>query len=65
MSVVSAVVLYKVKVTTGDVLEAGTDSKIFIIIFGAKGATETRELENNDVRFERARTNTFMVCVCV
>ncbi|KAL8614278.1 hypothetical protein ACOMHN_007616 [Nucella lapillus] len=48
---------YEVTVTTGDVAEAGTDSKILVTIFGTKGSSSTIELEKNEDRFERARTD--------
>ena len=48
--------------TTGDVAEAGTDAKIFITVFGTKGSTAPIELEKNEDRFERARTDTIKVC---
>ena len=56
------VVPYEVTVTTGDVAEAGTDAKIFITVFGTKGSTAPIELEKNEDRFERARTDTIKVC---
>ncbi|XP_076450682.1 LOW QUALITY PROTEIN: lipoxygenase homology domain-containing protein 1-like [Babylonia areolata] len=48
---------YEVTVTTGDVSDAGTDAKIFITVFGTKGSSSPIELEKNDDRFERARTD--------
>ena len=62
-SSLSTVVPYEVTVTTGDVSEAGTDSKIFITVFGTKGSTAPIELEKNEDRFERARTDVIKVCI--
>ena len=61
-SSLSTVVPYEVTVTTGDVSEAGTDCKIFITVFGTKGSTAPIELEKNEDRFERARTDVIKVC---
>nr|KAG5694176.1 hypothetical protein BaRGS_016022 [Batillaria attramentaria] len=52
-----AMVPYEVTVTTGDFSEAGTDSKIFMTVFGTKGSSSPIELEKNEDRFERARTD--------
>nr|KAI8760088.1 lipoxygenase homology domain-containing protein 1-like [Biomphalaria glabrata] len=50
-------VTYEVTVTTGDVPDAGTDSKILMTVFGLKGTSSVLELEKRDDRFERAKTN--------
>lgn len=55
------VIPYEVTVTTGDVPEAGTDSKIFMTVFGTKGTSSPIELEKNEDRFERAHTDTIKV----
>lgn len=52
---------YEVTVTTGDVAEAGTDCKIVMTVFGTKGTSAPLELEKNEDRFERARTDTIKV----
>ena len=44
-------------VYTGDVAEAGTDQKITITVFGAKGTTSPVVLEKTENRFERDRAD--------
>ena len=44
-------------VYTGDVAEAGTDQKITVTVFGAKGATSPIVLEKTENRFERDRAD--------
>lgn len=48
---------YEMTVFTGDVEEAGTDQKITMTVFGAKGATTPQVLENSGDRFERDRAD--------
>ena len=50
-----SVIPYELTVFTGDVDGAGTDSKVFIKLFGTSGATSEVTLEKADVRFERGR----------
>ena len=49
-------------VKTGDVRSAGTDSSVFLKIFGSKGDTDSLKLrasESGGNKFERGRTDLF------
>ncbi|XP_050409617.1 lipoxygenase homology domain-containing protein 1 [Patella vulgata] len=50
-------ITYEVTVSTGDVSDAGTDSKITLTVFGTKGSTSPTELDKNEDRFERAKVD--------
>ncbi|WAR01120.1 LOXH1-like protein, partial [Mya arenaria] len=50
-------IAYEVTVITGDVEEAGTDQKITMTVFGAKGPTTPQVLEKSGERFERDRAD--------
>uniref|UniRef100_A0A3B3TLH8 Lipoxygenase homology PLAT domains 1 n=1 Tax=Poecilia latipinna TaxID=48699 RepID=A0A3B3TLH8_9TELE len=52
-------VIYELTVVTGDVQNAGTDTKIFMSVFGANGSTEEMMLQKNEDRFERGQEDTF------
>ncbi|XP_061116516.1 lipoxygenase homology domain-containing protein 1 [Conger conger] len=52
-------IIYEVTVATGDVQNAGTDTKIYITVFGANGTTEEILLEKMADRFERDQEDTF------
>nr|XP_055024965.1 lipoxygenase homology domain-containing protein 1 isoform X1 [Misgurnus anguillicaudatus] len=52
-------VVYEVTVVTGDIQNAGTDTNIFITVFGANGGTEEMLLSKNEDRFERGQEDTF------
>ena len=55
---------YLVSVKTGDVRGAGTDANVFVQIFGAKGDTgklQLRSAENTKNKFERGRTDQFVL----
>ncbi|KAF7660325.1 hypothetical protein LDENG_00284760 [Lucifuga dentata] len=54
-------VIYEVTVVTGDVEHAGTDTQIFMTVFGAYGRTEEMLLEKNEDRFERDQEDTFIM----
>ncbi|XP_076018180.1 lipoxygenase homology domain-containing protein 1 [Genypterus blacodes] len=54
-------VIYEVTVVTGDMQNAGTDTKIFMTVFGAHGSTEEMLLEKNEDRFERDQQDTFIM----
>lgn len=43
-------VVYEITVVTGDTQYAGTDTNIFITVFGANGSTEEILLPKNDDR---------------
>lgn len=48
--VFSCQVIYEVSVVTGDVQNAGTDTKIYMSVFGANGSTEEMLLQKNEDR---------------
>ncbi|KAL3842214.1 hypothetical protein ACJMK2_020253, partial [Sinanodonta woodiana] len=50
-------IAYEMTVYTGDVQDAGTDTKITVTVFGAKGATSPVVLEKAGDRFERDRAD--------
>ncbi|XP_056875603.1 lipoxygenase homology domain-containing protein 1 [Takifugu flavidus] len=52
-------VIYEVTVVTGDVQNAGTDTLIYMSVFGANGSTEEMLLQKNEDRFERGQEDTF------
>uniref|UniRef100_A0A8B9L5M6 Lipoxygenase homology domains 1b n=1 Tax=Astyanax mexicanus TaxID=7994 RepID=A0A8B9L5M6_ASTMX len=52
-------VIYEITVVTGDTQYAGTDTNIFITVFGANGTTEEILLQKNGDRFERDQEDTF------
>lgn len=56
-----SVVPYEVTVYTGDLPEAGTDSKIFMTVFGERGTSKTLELEKIENYFERDQVDTLKV----
>lgn len=43
-------VIYEVTVATGDVQNAGTDTEIYMSVFGANGSTEEMLLQKNEDR---------------
>uniref|UniRef100_A0A8C8DR79 Lipoxygenase homology PLAT domains 1a n=1 Tax=Oryzias sinensis TaxID=183150 RepID=A0A8C8DR79_9TELE len=56
---ISQKVIYEVTVETGDIQGAGTDTQIYMSVFGANGSTEEMLLEKNEDRFERGQEDTF------
>uniref|UniRef100_A0A8C5CVH5 Lipoxygenase homology PLAT domains 1 n=1 Tax=Gadus morhua TaxID=8049 RepID=A0A8C5CVH5_GADMO len=52
-------IIYEVVVLTGDVQNAGTDTNIFMSVFGLNGSTEEMFLQKNEDRFERGQQDTF------
>ncbi|KAJ8400007.1 hypothetical protein AAFF_G00400460, partial [Aldrovandia affinis] len=52
-------IIYEVTVITGDVQNAGTDTMIYLSVFGANGSTEEILLQKNEDRFERGQEDTF------
>ncbi|XP_016111282.1 lipoxygenase homology domain-containing protein 1 [Sinocyclocheilus grahami] len=52
-------VVYEVTVVTGDTQNAGTDTNIFISVFGANGSMEEMLLAKHADRFERGQEDTF------
>lgn len=62
LSTRSAETTYKVNVTTGDVLKAGTDANVFLIIFGENGDSGEIALKDSETykdKFERNHTDVF------
>uniref|UniRef100_A0A3B4VR63 Lipoxygenase homology PLAT domains 1 n=1 Tax=Seriola dumerili TaxID=41447 RepID=A0A3B4VR63_SERDU len=56
---ISQKIIYEVTVVSGDVQNAGTDTQIFMSVFGANGSTEEMLLQKNEDRFERGQEDTF------
>ncbi len=54
---------YKVLVQTSDIRGAGTDSDIFIRLFGPKGDSGERLLDTSANDFERGNLDTFLFTV--
>ncbi|KAH3887125.1 hypothetical protein DPMN_011141 [Dreissena polymorpha] len=52
---------YKISVFTGDKAGAGTDSNVYIILFGENGDSWEKYLDNKKNNFERNKTDTFVV----
>ncbi|XP_060929737.1 lipoxygenase homology domain-containing protein 1-like [Limanda limanda] len=56
---ISQKIIYEVTVVTGDVQNAGSDTQIFMSVFGANGSTEEMLLQKHEDRFERGQDDTF------
>ncbi|KAL0965208.1 hypothetical protein UPYG_G00278200 [Umbra pygmaea] len=56
---ISQKIIYEVTVVTGDIQNAGTDTQIYLTVFGANGTTEEIPLQKNEDRFERGQEDTF------
>ncbi|KAM9858421.1 lipoxygenase homology domain-containing protein 1 [Aulostomus maculatus] len=56
---ISRKVIYYSTVITGDTQYAGTDTNIFLTVYGANGCTEEMLLPKNEDRFERGQEDTF------
>ncbi|KAM6289832.1 lipoxygenase homology domain-containing protein 1 [Aegotheles albertisi] len=54
-------ILYEVTIVTGDIESGGTDSNIFMTVFGSNGTTEEMQLEKNGDRFERGQEDSFIM----
>ncbi|KAM9262068.1 lipoxygenase homology domain-containing protein 1 [Morus bassanus] len=54
-------ILYEVTVVTGDIESGGTDTNIFMTVFGSNGNTEEMQLEKNGDRFERGQEDSFIM----
>ncbi|NWI83337.1 LOXH1 protein, partial [Dryoscopus gambensis] len=54
-------ILYEVTVVTGDIESGGTDTSIFMTVFGSNGNTEEMLLEKNGDRFERGQEDSFIM----
>ncbi|OPJ86950.1 lipoxygenase-like proteiny domain-containing protein 1 [Patagioenas fasciata monilis] len=54
-------ILYEVTVVTGDTEGGGTDSNIFMTVFGSNGNTEEMQLDKNGDRFERGQEDSFIM----
>jgi len=57
------VVSYEVTFYTGDVPEAGTDSQVFIKVFGVKGSSSDIYIDKMTERFERGKIDLVKVVV--
>lgn len=53
--------VYRVRVITGDVLDAETDSHVYITIHGERGSTQEQRLDDIQRNFQRAASETFTV----
>jgi len=58
-----AVNTYVVHTFTGDVRGAGTDANVYVTLFGDRGDSGRKVLDNNENNFERSQKDTFNV-VC-
>ncbi|CAG5986167.1 unnamed protein product [Menidia menidia] len=56
---ISQKIIYEVTVVTGDVQNAGTDTRIFMSVFGVNGSSEEMLLQKNEDRFERGQEDSF------
>uniref|UniRef100_A0A4W3HXD2 Lipoxygenase homology PLAT domains 1 n=1 Tax=Callorhinchus milii TaxID=7868 RepID=A0A4W3HXD2_CALMI len=54
-------VLYEMTVVNGDIQNAGTDSNIYMTVFGANGSTDEMLLDKNGDRFERGQEDVFVI----
>ncbi|KAJ0019698.1 hypothetical protein NQD34_007267 [Periophthalmus magnuspinnatus] len=54
-------VVYTITVVTGDTQSAGTDTNIFLSVYGANGSTEEMLLPKNGDRFERDQEDSFSI----
>ncbi|KAF6302998.1 lipoxygenase homology domains 1 [Rhinolophus ferrumequinum] len=54
-------VLHEMTVWTGDVVGGGTDSNIFMTLYGINGSTEEVQLDKKKARFEREQNDTFLM----
>jgi hypothetical protein len=52
-------VLYRVMVKTGTIRGAGTDANVYLTLFGEKGDSGKRLLDNSSNNFERGKTDEF------
>jgi hypothetical protein len=52
---------YRIVVPTGDVPDAGTDSNIYLTMYGEFGTNGERLLDNSDNNFERDKTDVFQL----
>ena len=52
---------YEVTFYTGDVADAGTDSQIFIKVFGVKGSSSNIFMDKMSERFERGKVDLIKV----
>ncbi|PNH12713.1 Lipoxygenase y domain-containing protein 1 [Tetrabaena socialis] len=57
----AGLVTYRVIVKTSDMRGAGTDSDVFLTIYGPKGDTGERTLDNSKNNFERKMIDTFIL----
>jgi len=55
------VVPYEVTFYTGDVVDAGTDSQVFIKVFGVRGSSSDIYMDKMSERFERGKVDLIKV----
>jgi len=55
------VVPYEVTFYTGDVTDAGTDSQVYIKVFGVRGSSSDISLDKMSERFERGKVDLIKV----
>ena len=53
--------MYKVEVLTGNRRGAGTDANVHMEMYGARGKSGIRVLDNSENNFERNQTDTFNI----
>ncbi|XP_056680371.1 lipoxygenase homology domain-containing protein 1 [Monodelphis domestica] len=53
--------MYEMTVWTGDIVGGGTDSNIFMTLYGAQGSSEEVQLDKKKARFERGQNDTFVM----
>ncbi|XP_068933675.1 lipoxygenase homology domain-containing protein 1 isoform X3 [Petaurus breviceps papuanus] len=54
-------IMYEMTVWTGDIVGGGTDSNIFMTLYGVNGSTEEVQLDKKKARFERGQNDTFVM----
>ncbi|XP_051825625.1 lipoxygenase homology domain-containing protein 1 isoform X1 [Antechinus flavipes] len=54
-------IMYEMTVWTGDIVGGGTDSNIFMTLYGVNGSTEEVQLDKKKARFERGQNDTFIM----
>ena len=55
---------YELTFYTGDVPDAGTDSKVFIKVFGVRGSSSDMYFDKMSERFERGKVDLIKVTDC-
>jgi len=55
------IITYKVSITTGKVRGAGTDSNVFVILYGENGDSGRNQLDAPITAFEKGKTDVFRI----